>query len=55
AIITEPIGGAHRDAGATIASTGDAIADALSSLGNLDRAAVRRHRREKFLEIGRNL
>jgi acetyl-CoA carboxylase carboxyl transferase subunit alpha len=55
AVIIEPIGGAHRDPGATIASTGDAIANALASLGNLDRAAVRRHRREKFLEIGRNL
>jgi acetyl-CoA carboxylase carboxyl transferase subunit alpha len=54
-IITEPIGGAHRDPGGTIASTGEAIANALRSLGNLDRAAVRRHRREKFLEIGRNL
>jgi len=54
-IITEPIGGAHRDPGATIAATGEAIANALTSLGNFDRAAVRRHRREKFLEIGRNL
>ncbi len=55
AIITEPIGGAHRDPAATIASAGEAIANALQSLGNLDRAAVRRHRREKFLEIGRSL
>jgi acetyl-CoA carboxylase carboxyl transferase subunit alpha len=54
-IIAEPIGGAHRDPAATIASTGEAIAAALGSLGNLDRAAVRQHRKEKFLEIGRNL
>jgi acetyl-CoA carboxylase carboxyl transferase subunit alpha len=54
-IITEPIGGAHRDPAATIASTGEAIAAALVSLGNLDRAAVRKHRKEKFLEIGRKL
>jgi acetyl-CoA carboxylase carboxyl transferase subunit alpha len=55
AIITEPIGGAHRNPAATIASAGEAIANALQSLGNLDRVAVRRHRREKFLEIGRSL
>jgi acetyl-CoA carboxylase carboxyl transferase subunit alpha len=54
-IITEPVGGAHRDPGATIAWTGEAIASALASMGNLDREAVRRHRREKFVEIGRNL
>jgi acetyl-CoA carboxylase carboxyl transferase subunit alpha len=55
AIITEPVGGAHRDPAAAIASTGEAIANALAGMGNLDRAGVRRHRREKFLAIGRNL
>jgi acetyl-CoA carboxylase carboxyl transferase subunit alpha len=54
-IIGEPVGGAHRDPAAAIAATGEAIASALISLGNLDRATVRQQRREKFLEIGRTL
>jgi acetyl-CoA carboxylase carboxyl transferase subunit alpha len=55
AIVGEPAGGAHRDPPATIATTGDAIAQALTSLGNLDRNEVRRHRREKFPALGRSL
>jgi acetyl-CoA carboxylase carboxyl transferase subunit alpha len=55
AIVGEPTGGAHRDAGAAIAATGEAIATALTGLGNLDRGEVRRHRREKFLALGRTL
>ena len=54
-IVTEPIGGAHRDPAAAIAATGEAIADALDELAELDRDAVRRQRREKFLAIGRTL
>jgi acetyl-CoA carboxylase carboxyl transferase subunit alpha len=55
AIVKEPTGGAHRDGEAAIAATGEAIADALSSLAGLDGDAVRKARREKFLAIGRNL
>ena len=54
-IVTEPIGGAHRDPAAAIASTGEAIANALGELKGLDRETVRRQRRDKFLAIGRNL
>ncbi|MBA4790620.1 MAG: acetyl-CoA carboxylase carboxyltransferase subunit alpha [Pseudomonadota bacterium] len=54
-IIKEPTGGAHRDAKAAIAATGDAIADALSGLAGMDGIAVRKARREKFLAIGRTL
>jgi acetyl-CoA carboxylase carboxyl transferase subunit alpha len=54
-IVTEPPGGAHRDPAATITSTGEAIANALSELAGLDRETVRRLRREKFLAIGRTL
>jgi acetyl-CoA carboxylase carboxyl transferase subunit alpha len=54
-IVTEPPGGAHRDAAAAIASTGEAVANALRELADLDRDAVRRMRREKFLGIGRTL
>jgi acetyl-CoA carboxylase carboxyl transferase subunit alpha len=54
-IVTEPIGGAHRDPQAAIAAAGDCIADAFRELKGLDRDAVRRQRREKFLAIGRGL
>src|SRR6476619_6880469 len=46
-IVSEPIGGAHRDPAATIATTGDAIADAFDELKGLDRESVRQQRREK--------
>src|SRR5205809_1676331 len=55
AIIEEPVGGAHRDPPAAIASTGAAINEALEHLRGLDREAVRRQRRQKFLNIGRSL
>src|SRR5258707_2945225 len=55
AIVTEPVGGAHRDPAAAIAATGDAIATALGELAGLDRETVRRQRREKFLAIGRSM
>jgi acetyl-CoA carboxylase carboxyl transferase subunit alpha len=54
-IVGEPVGGAHRDPPAAIAAAGDAIAAALDGLRGLDRDAVRRHRREKFLAMGRTL
>jgi len=52
-IVIEPAGGAHRDAAAAIAATGEAIASMLNELAGLDRETVRRQRREKFLAIGR--
>jgi len=55
AIIPEPAGGAHRDPGAAIAATGEAIAAAFGDLNGLDRATVRKERREKFLAIGRTI
>jgi acetyl-CoA carboxylase carboxyl transferase subunit alpha len=54
-VITEPTGGAHRDPAAAIAATGEAIGQAFDALRALDREAVRRQRREKFLAMGRNL
>ena len=54
-IVPEPTGGAHRDPAAAMAAAGDAIAKALIDLRGLDRAAVVRLRREKFLAIGRTL
>jgi acetyl-CoA carboxylase carboxyl transferase subunit alpha len=52
-IISEPVGGAHRDPAAAIAATGEAIRTALAELKGLDRASLRRERRGKFLAIGR--
>jgi acetyl-CoA carboxylase carboxyl transferase subunit alpha len=52
-IVAEPAGGAHRDPQAAIAAAGDAIAASLASLKDLDRATVRKMRRDKFLAIGR--
>ena len=52
-IVQEPVGGAHRDPAAAIATAGEAVAQAFSAVKGLDSAAVRRGRREKFLAIGR--
>jgi acetyl-CoA carboxylase carboxyl transferase subunit alpha len=54
-IVTEPVGGAHRDPATTITSTGEAIANALDELKVLDRDAIRQQRRDKFLAIGRTI
>ena len=52
-VVPEPTGGAHRDPQAAIAGTGEAINNALAELRPLDREAVRRQRREKFINMGR--
>jgi acetyl-CoA carboxylase carboxyl transferase subunit alpha len=54
-VVTEPIGGAHRNPAAAIAAAGEAVANAFADLKGLDRDAVRRKRRDKFLAIGRGL
>ncbi len=54
-IVTEPVGGAHRDPAAAIASAGDAIAAAFSDLRGMDPGQIRDNRAAKFLAIGRNL
>ena len=55
AILKEPPGGAHRDGAAIVALAGDAIAEAFNDLRNLDPDALRKQRRQKFLDIGRKL
>jgi len=55
AILKEPVGGAHRDPAAMIATTGEAIEQAFSSLRDMDADTIRKQRRQKFLEIGRKL
>jgi acetyl-CoA carboxylase carboxyl transferase subunit alpha len=54
-IVTEPVGGAHRDPAAAIAATGEVVARAFAELKGLDRETIRRQRRDKFLAIGRSL
>ena len=53
AIVPEPLGGAHRDATATMAAVGEAIAAALQPLLSLDPAVLKARRRDKFLDMGR--
>jgi acetyl-CoA carboxylase carboxyl transferase subunit alpha len=54
-ILKEPVGGAHRDPTGMIAATGEAIAQAFDELRGLDPDAIRKQRRQKFLDIGRKL
>jgi acetyl-CoA carboxylase carboxyl transferase subunit alpha len=53
AIVTEPLGGAHRDPAAAIEAVGEAVAAALAPLQSLDGAALTARRREKYLAMGR--
>ena len=53
AIVTEPLGGAHRDKAAAIAAVADAVTAALAPLLALDAAALKAQRRGKFLAMGR--
>ncbi|MBN8907040.1 MAG: acetyl-CoA carboxylase carboxyl transferase subunit alpha, partial [Rhodospirillales bacterium] len=54
-IVPEPLGGAQCDAEAAVATVGEAIDLALSPLLGLDGATLRARRREKFLEMGRDV
>ena len=53
AIVPEPLGGAHREPAAIIASVGEAVAAGLAPLAGLEGPAIRAKRREKFLAMGR--
>jgi len=53
AIITEPLGGAHRDPAAAMKSVGDEINHQLSKLKDLDGGQLKTRRREKFLSMGK--
>jgi acetyl-CoA carboxylase carboxyl transferase subunit alpha len=52
-IVREPMGGAHRDPKAALRAVGDAVAASFAALHHMDRDAIRRHRQDKFLAIGR--
>jgi acetyl-CoA carboxylase carboxyl transferase subunit alpha len=51
-IVTEPIGGAHRDHGLATASLANAILAEIKALRPLKPNELRQKRREKFLQMG---
>jgi acetyl-CoA carboxylase carboxyl transferase subunit alpha len=51
-ILPEPLGGAHRDPAATIATVGDAIEHGLTPLLGLAGGELAYRRRQKFLAVG---
>jgi acetyl-CoA carboxylase carboxyl transferase subunit alpha len=54
-VVTEPLGGAHRDPEAVIRAAGDAMNAALIRYIGLSPQSVRTAREEKFLAMGRKL
>jgi len=54
-IIAEPVGGAHREPVQTIHQVGNAIEASLKELSSLSPKEIRQHRRERFLDIGKNI
>ena len=52
-VISEPLGGAHRDPAAAIRTLGDAIEGSLKAIEGESRDALRKNRRAKFLAMGR--
>lgn len=53
AVISEPMGGAHREPEAAVSATGEAIATALKACQGLSADEIRRSREDKFLAMGR--
>ena len=53
AIIPEPMGGAHREPSAAIATVGAIVAEALDTLSSNSPDELRTQRRERFFAIGR--
>jgi acetyl-CoA carboxylase carboxyl transferase subunit alpha len=54
-VLPEPLGGAHRDAAGTIARLGDALEEELKRLIVQDGGLLRRRRRDRFLEMGKQV
>ena len=53
-ILTEPVGGAHRDRAQMMSDVGLAVAGELAKLANLSPKELRDNRRQKFLDMGRS-
>lgn len=54
-IVSEPLGGAHRDAIRTIRNVGDCIEKKLDVFKGMSGDEIRRQRQSKYLDIGRGL
>jgi acetyl-CoA carboxylase carboxyl transferase subunit alpha len=54
-IVSEPIGGAHRDKEGAVRRAGDAIAKSLAAFDKMSPDEVRKQRHDRFLAIGRGL
>ncbi len=54
-IVTEPLGGAHRQPDQAIDNAGDVIEAALADLQGVDGKTLKTRRRQKFLEMGHRL
>ena len=53
-ILTEPVGGAHRDRAQMMSDVGLAVAGELAKLASLSSQELRDNRRQKFLDMGRS-
>ena len=53
-ILTEPVGGAHRDRAQMMSVVGLAVAGELAKLASLSPQELRDNRRQKFLDMGRS-
>jgi len=51
-VITEPMGGAHRDAGTAMADVGVAIQELLNEMKAMDGPALIKDRQRKYLDLG---
>jgi acetyl-CoA carboxylase carboxyl transferase subunit alpha len=54
-VVSEPLGGAHRDPARAIRMAGEAISRALAEFNGKTPAEIRKQRQERFLAIGRSL
>lgn len=54
-IIAEPLGGAQREPGQVIKNAGDAISRVLQVYASMSPDAIRKQRRDKFMDIGRSV
>lgn len=52
-IISEPLGGAHRDVAGTVSTVSEAIERQLVTMSKLSPADLKRQRKERFYAIGR--
>jgi acetyl-CoA carboxylase carboxyl transferase subunit alpha len=51
-IVPEPLGGAHRNAAATIGAVGEVIGEVMAQLMSLDSLTLKARRKEKYLAMG---